>query len=160
MFLCHASGRAFSRAQTLGSLFKSSVFQPSCPAVLKVTVEGKLTANVKLQALLACETAAPIGVQVLFHACFLSRSFKILQNRRLLFIVPLKDLPCSFFFYLFACSVHGLQAVFASKIGENGHVGGDLELVCRSWAPNRMARGFPRAALLANSRLSCIFLLK
>lgn len=40
---------SFSRAQTLGSILKNTVFQPSYPAVLKVTVDGKLDCSVKVQ---------------------------------------------------------------------------------------------------------------
>lgn len=42
-------GRSFSRAQTLGSLWKNAVFEPSCPPVLKVTVEGRVDVSVRLQ---------------------------------------------------------------------------------------------------------------
>ena len=44
-----SQGRSFTRAQTLGSLLKNTVFEPSCPPVLKVTVEGKLDVSVRLQ---------------------------------------------------------------------------------------------------------------
>eukprot|EP00435_Cladocopium_sp_Y103_P009321 s211_g2.t1 len=44
-----SQGRSFSRAQTLGSLLKNTVFEPACPPVLKVAVEGKVDVSVRLQ---------------------------------------------------------------------------------------------------------------
>eukprot|EP00438_Fugacium_kawagutii_P035530 Skav214486 [mRNA] locus=scaffold1011:48382:60061:- [translate_table: standard] len=44
-----SQGRAFARAQTLGALLKNTVFEPSCPPVLKVTVDGKVETSVRLQ---------------------------------------------------------------------------------------------------------------